>query len=210
MRAIPHAVATLAATSLLTLVAVGCSESSHPTTPTALAGAPGARFDQGNDNAGGDQNDQGGALLVRLKDACDPATFNVPPGPGPGTCTPHSGPTVTFANFIAELMATGVAPQWANVPGALEAGPLSTITAVNRGGEMHTFTRVANFGGGIVPALNALSNYPTVAPECGELENDDFVLPGGTYHATLHAHDRTVKFQCCIHPWMHTVVTVDQ
>lgn len=211
MRVVPHGVAALAATSLFSLLAVGCGESSHPTTPAAIAVAPGnVQFDRAGNDAGGDQNGQGDALRVNMKDACDPATFNVPPGPGPGTCAPHHGPTVTFANFIAELQATAVAAQWKNAPPALDADRLSTITAVNRGGEMHTFTRVANFGGGIVPELNTLSHNDTVAPECNELGNDDFVLPGGTYQATLQAHDKRVKFQCCIHPWMRTVVTVDQ
>jgi len=38
------------------------------------------------------------------------------------------------------------------------------LLAVNRGGEVHTFTHVAAFGGGIVLPLNELSHNPTVAP----------------------------------------------
>jgi hypothetical protein len=38
------------------------------------------------------------------------------------------------------------------------------LVAVNNGGEMHTFTRVANFGGGVVPFLNGLAGTPNVAP----------------------------------------------
>jgi len=50
--------------------------------------------------------------------------------------------------------------------------------AVNRGGEEHTFTEVEEFGGGIVPVLNALSGNPEVAPECLALEAADFIQPG--------------------------------
>jgi hypothetical protein len=56
-----------------------------------------------------------------------------------------------------------------------------TLLAANRGGEVHTFTEVEKFGGGIVPDLNALSGNPTPAPECLTLAPDDFVPPGGTY-----------------------------
>jgi hypothetical protein len=61
------------------------------------------------------------------------------------------------------------------------------------------------FGGGIVPTLNAVSNNPVEAAECKTLEADDFVVPGGTYRATL-TKDAVQRFQCCIHPWMRTTV----
>ena len=64
---------------------------------------------------------------------------------------------------------------------------------------------MAQFGGGIVPALNALSNNPVEAAECMNLEEDDFVSPGGVYRERLT--DASVqRFQCCIHPWMRTTV----
>jgi hypothetical protein len=74
-----------------------------------------------------------------------------------------------------------------------------------RGGEIHTFTRVAAFGGGIVPFLNGLSGTPVVAPECTALEPDDFVAPAATYEEEVQAGS-TQRFQCCIHPWMRTTV----
>jgi plastocyanin len=78
-----------------------------------------------------------------------------------------------------------------------------TFVAINRGGEVHTFTEVAEFGGGIVPVLNDLAHVPNVAPECNPnvLEPDDFVPSGGTYRETIE-HTGHLKFQCCIHPWM--------
>jgi hypothetical protein len=52
-----------------------------------------------------------------------------------------------------------------------------------------------------VPDLNQLAHVPVVAPECANLDDDDFVAPGGEYSETVD-HSGTVKFQCCIHPWM--------
>jgi len=206
MRASLPAAAVLAATSLCTLVIAGCSDSARTTAPaTRVASA--ASFDRGgNDGQDHQGNDD---RRVKIFDGCDPATFNVPPGPGPGSCAPHQGPTVTFATFIAQFTATGVAPNWKFAPPKLSEEHASMIQAVNVGGEVHTFTRVAAFGGGIVPPLNTLSHNPIPAPECLALDAEDFIAPGGTYNAPLGAHDKTQLFQCCIHPWMRTIVMGD-
>jgi len=82
-----------------------------------------------------------------------------------------------------------------------------TLVAINRGGEVHTFTHVEAFGGGIVPLLNDLAHVPNVAPECLQLEPDDFVAPGTTYEETVE-DTGTQRFQCCIHPWMRLEVRV--
>src|SRR5215475_275945 len=60
-----------------------------------------------------------------------------------------------------------------------------TLVAINRGGEVHTFTHVEAFGDGLVPLLNDLAHVPNVAPECLQLEPDDFVAPGTTYEETV-------------------------
>ena len=77
-----------------------------------------------------------------------------------------------------------------------------TLFAVNKGGEIHTFTKVAKFGGGVVPQINALLDL-TEAPECAAETN--FVLPGGA-DADDVVESGTTLYQCCIHPWMQTVV----
>lgn len=74
--------------------------------------------------------------------------------------------------------------------------------------EVHTFTRVADFGGGIVPQLNDLPTFHgwrRSAP-LKPSSQTTFVSPGGTYRETV---DRagTLKFQCCIHPWMRLEAT---
>jgi len=138
-----------------------------------------------------------------MMDACDSATFNA--AVAPGTCGRRGG--VSFNAFIAELTRNGVAGAWHFAP-PMTTGQLDqTLLAVNRGGEVHTFTHVAAFGGGIVPPLNDLSHNPVVAPECAKLEADDFVPPGGIYEEEVDATG-TQLFQCCIHPWMRLTVRV--
>ena len=145
---------------------------------------------------------------VSMMDACDPDTFNAPPpaGVGPGTCLRSGG--VTFANFLEQLGKHGSIGAWHFGPPNTSAKVGQTFLAVNRGGEVHTFTEVDEFGGGIVPPLNQLSHNPVVAPECTSLEPDDFVAPGATYVEEPLEHAGTAKFQCCIHPWMRLEVKV--
>jgi plastocyanin len=135
--------------------------------------------------------------LVNVHDACDPVTFNAVVGPG--TCVRTGG--VAFEDFIAQLVRNQFAGAWHFAPGNTTAKEGDTFVAVNRGGEVHTFTEVAEFGGGIIPQLNDLAGTPDEAPECKTLELDDFVAPGDTYREGLD-HAGTVRFQCCIHPWM--------
>jgi len=82
----------------------------------------------------------------------------------------------------------------------------------NRGGETHTFTPVAEFGGGFVDQLNGISGNPVPAPECLNLGAIVFIPAGGIeVGPTAGSADLPVgshKFQCCIHPWMRTVIDV--
>jgi hypothetical protein len=134
---------------------------------------------------------------ITMQDACDPDTFNAVIGPG--TCVHNGG--VRFDNFLAQLRQHGSVGAWHFAPGTTTAKVGQTFVAINRGGETHTFTEVAAFGGGIVPVLNQAIGETTVAPECTHLEPDDFVRAGGTYREPLN-ESGTKKFMCCIHPWM--------
>lgn len=143
----------------------------------------------------------GTTRLVSMHDACDSATFNA--AVGPGTCNRPGG--VAFSEFVAQLTVHQSAGAWHNAPSQMTAKVGETIIAVNRGGETHSYTRVAAFGGGIVPFLNALAGTPNVAPECATIPLAELLPPGGTDTEDPLAAGTTL-FQCCIHPWMRTTV----
>lgn len=136
-------------------------------------------------------------VLVNMFDACDPATFNA--AIGEGTCVRAGG--MKFDRFIDLLARLGFVGPWHFAPPNANVRIGQKFVAINRGGEVHTFTEVAEFGGGIVPDLNELSRVPEVAPECQALEPSDFVPPGGTDRDEVE-RGGTLKYQCCIHPWM--------
>jgi len=138
---------------------------------------------------------------VRLEDDCDPATF-----PAEAQCT-GDGDT-TFDELVAELLEDGEHGKWRNDPEEVTVRQGDTLTARNIGGEPHSFTEVQAFGGGCVPALNELLGLASV-PECGNPAAfpGTMVPPGGTL-TTGHLHQGTHTFQCLIHPWMRTTVTV--
>ena len=158
-------------------------------------------------------------LTVRATDKCDPTTFNA--AVGPGTCVGDG--TITFQHFIAEVTAAQKAGAWHFDPtvGTVDEG--AALMLENRGGETHTFTKVANFGGGFVAPLNALSGNPVPAPECATVTLGGLIpkppspaniflaagttAVGPTAGGSILPSGTTTKFQCCIHPWMRMEVT---
>jgi len=189
------------AASALALTVAACTDSGAPTVPStapSLSDRSGA-IASANANKNEDRDD---SRTVRMFDDCDPASFD-PALHDPNACI-GKGKT-TFDRFIAELTRSQVAQKWRFDPQHVEVEKGNDVFAINKGGEVHTFTRVANFGGGIVPILNTLSGNPTPAPECTTLEPDDFVAPGAMYTAELNT-DKLQHFQCCIHPWMRADV----
>ena len=97
---------------------------------------------------------------------------------------------------------------WRFDPAALSLTVGGSITATNYGGEVHTFTEVAQFGGGIVPALNTASGNLVEAPECKDITAADRIAPGGTFRTDAETTTGTHLYQCCIHPWMRETVSV--
>jgi hypothetical protein len=149
-----------------------------------------------------------GDKKVRLLDDCDPVTFNAVLGDGACIGNGHT----TFDEFIAELAATQDAHKWRNQPSQMLLNVGRPTLIENVGGEDHTFTEVAEFGGGFVNELNGISGNPIPAPECLNLANIVFIEPGTTGEGPTAGSPElpvgTHKFQCCIHPWMRTVVEV--
>jgi plastocyanin len=142
------------------------------------------------------------ARTVLIKDKCDSATFP------PGLCAPGEG--VSFETFKTQLAASGQAGGWRFAPAQLSLSPGTDLTVINTGRETHTFTTVANFGPGFVPFLNELVFGPgaTAIPEFNPVNpaTARFMAPGAT--RTLSLAPGTYKFECGIHPWMQTTVTV--
>jgi hypothetical protein len=117
------------------------------------------------------------AKHILMMDACDPETFNA--AIGPGTCVRQGG--VRFERFLRLLGQHQSVGPWRFAPATIHARVGQTLHAVNHGGEVHTFTEVEEFGGGIIPDLNDLAGTPIPAPECLALTGADFVPPGGTH-----------------------------
>ena len=154
--------------------------------------------------AGADPGDK----KVRLYDDCEPTTFNAVLGDGACIGNGHT----TFADFIEELEETQDAHAWRQQPLAMKVNPGRPTFIENRGGETHTFTKVAAFGGGFVDELNGISGNPVPAPECLNFGSMVFIPAGGVEQGpTAGSSDMPVgtsRFQCCIHPWMRTTVEV--
>lgn len=139
--------------------------------------------------------------MVIIRDNCDGPTFNA--AIGPGTCVRNGG--MTFEAFFARLDNGGAAswrfsPRWASV----KAG--GTVLAVNRGGETHSFTEVAAFGGGCVPPINAAMGLTPVA-ECDDPASGATFIPAGGTLRTGALSAGTHRFQCLIHPWQRSTIT---
>jgi len=145
------------------------------------------------------------ARHLNMLDDCDAVSFNAVIGPG--TCT-RADPGTSFQDFIGQLLATGQAPAWRFSPTSLQLSAGASIVAFNKGGEDHTFTEVANFGGGCVQVLDNLLGLSPV-PECGNpalfpgtlVEQGDSLQPAPLAPG-VHL------FECLIHPWMRATVTV--
>jgi hypothetical protein len=149
-----------------------------------------------------------GDKKIRMYDDCEPTSFNAVLGAGACVGNGHT----TFDEFIAELEPTQDAHAWRNQPTAMQINVGRPTFIENRGGETHTFTPVADFGGGFVTELNGISGNPVPAPECLNFGTMIFIPAGGTEDGpTAGSSDLPVgshKFQCCIHPWMRTIIDV--
>ena len=178
--------AHLAGASLVLLAAAACSDRTVNTEPLLSANGSVANLDKGGTTD----------RTINMMDACDGPSFNAM-----GIlCTRNGG--VTFSDLFGQLASQGFAGAWHNAPSQMDAKVGLILSAVNKGGEFHTFTKVAKFGGGFVPEVNAVLHL-TPVPEC--LAENNVIPPGGS-DADDVVQPGTTLYQCCIHPWMRTVV----
>lgn len=174
----------------LAVIQAACADSPTPTNPRA----PGAVASE-NRTVGGESG-----RVISIFDACDPTTFTENGVP----CTRSGG--VTFTQFLSLITPTHQPGAWHFAPSELNVKVGDTFIALNQGGEAHTFTEVEHFGGGIIPGLNAASGNPVEAEECKSVTPaNDFIAPGQT-RVDVADEEGDELYQCCIHPWMRTVV----
>jgi plastocyanin len=145
---------------------------------------------------------------VVVLDDCDAATFNE--AFGPGICLNVAGGQGVPVPVFLDALPAGH-PQWLFYPATLRIKRGDTVRAVNQGGEVHTFTEVAEFGGGFIPGLNDPPNSPAV-PECaGGYTNISVastrIIQGSSVLVT-DLHKGVHRFECCIHPWMRLEIEV--
>jgi plastocyanin len=148
------------------------------------------------------------AQVVAL-DECDPVTFNAVLGPD--FCKNIAlGYFTTFDNLFAEAAAGTPDPNWDFEPDVMKVKQGTTVSVVDQGGEPHTFTEVAKFGGGFIPGLNGPGE--TTVPECtggfGSVAVAKTRILQGSHLEVTGLSKGTHHFQCCIHPWMRTDVNV--
>jgi hypothetical protein len=154
-----------------------------------------------------------GHTEIHTEDRCDPATFNAG---GRVLCAPNFNGGVTLAAFNAELAANKQVASWEYGGGQIRVGLGDSFQVDNQGGEVHTFSVVANFGGGRVAGLNTASGNTVVAPECvagANAANVDIASRAGITVTTgangVIKTKGTFKIQCCIHPWMRTTAVIN-
>jgi plastocyanin len=168
------------------------------------ASADAAASGGASSSGGGSDDGPSGGRFIAIRDDCDPRD---PAWAPTGGCALRRG-NVTFAEFARELdspLALAVIGHqaWRNDPPYLVVEPGKTIRVRNEGGRVHTFTKVANFGGGKVPNP-ALNEGLVTAPECPTSVD---IPPGGSIRISgLAPGDH--RFECCIHPWMRALITV--
>jgi len=150
------------------------------------------------------------AQVVAL-DECDPVTFNA--ALGPDFCKNVALAALGYATTLTDLFAEAAkgTPDrgWDFEPDTVKIKEGTILTIVDQGGEPHTFTEVAKFGGGFIAGLN--DGQDTV-PECaGGFKNlavaKTRILQGSQTQVTNLSKGEHL-FECCIHPWMRVKVEV--
>lgn len=177
--------------------------------PTALLGTESSNGNA-NGNGNNDDGDRGSnnGRNIDVLDDCNPRDPDWAPT---GGCTLRGG-KVSVEEFNALLvspLSQSVVghPAWRNEPSyvAIETG--DKVQVRNRGGRLHTFTPVAQFGGGRVPPLN---QGLTMAPECALAQGavDRWAVAPGQKLEIRGLPIGNHRYMCCIHPWMRALVKV--
>jgi len=142
-------------------------------------------------------------------DECDPKTFNE--ALGPDFCKNISlGYFTTLSELFSEAQSGHPDPNWDFEPDTVHIKQGTTLSAVDQGGEPHTFTEVKHFGGGFIAQLNGPGEH--TIPECaggfGKVAVARTRMLQGSQLQVTGLTPGEHLFQCCIHPWMRVKVEV--
>jgi hypothetical protein len=162
-----------------------------------------------------------GGVVIDTQDACDEASFNAAGIP----ChrIDGSGKRVTLDDLFARVVKDKAHGAWRfhSDDVKVKAGEPVQVR-LGRGGEFHTFTKVARFGPGCVDVLNApIFGSPDLGPECAPVDTPGGPVPAPFVFDGIPTDGSTVqipaakltrgtnRFECMIHPWMKAKVTVE-
>jgi plastocyanin len=159
------------------------------------------------------QEDRPTPVQIVALDECDPTTFNAVLGPDFCKNVALAFLFPSFATTLADLLSGAAAgnpdPGWDFEPDRVAIKKGTPLIVVDQGGEPHTFTEVAKFGGGFVPPLNG--GQSTVKECAGGFTKVAVartrILQGSQLQVTGLSKGEHL-FQCCIHPWMRVTVDV--
>ena len=156
---------------------------------------------------------------IAMKDDCDPSD---PAWAPTGGCSLKNGDMTNaeFGQFLQSPLYNNAGagnppkfflvghPAWRNEPSHIEVEVGKNIQIKNEGGRLHTFTPVAQFGGGRVPPL-LVGTIP--APECALAPGaaDPYAVAPGDKLKLKATTEGIQRFMCCIHPWMRATVRVE-
>jgi len=160
--------------------------------------------------AGGPPEEDPPSLVqVVALDECDPATFNA--ALGPDFCKNVTlGAFTKLTDLFAKAKAGTPDPGWDFEPDTVHMKKGTILDVVDQGGEPHTFTEVAQFGGGFLPILNAPGE--NTVPECADGFSNLAVaktrILQGSHTQITGLSKGEHLFECCIHPWMRVKVEV--
>ena len=142
--------------------------------------------------------------VLELRDDCEVESWSVVP------CAygdDEDDGSVSEAEFRAELSDGGHGAWWIRQRAVtIDAG--DTLSAENTGGIFHTLTEVDAFGRGCVPDWNVA--VEETVENCGRIVTPQSLnlAPGQSATTAAPLSVGVHRFQCLIHPWMRTTVTV--
>ena len=147
-------------------------------------------------------------VQVVALDECDPATFNA--AVGADFCRNVAlGSATTISELFAKAAAGTPDRGWDFEPDRVNIEKGATLVVADQGGEPHTFTEVAQFGGGFVTGLN---HGEATVLECANGFSNLAVartrILQGSHIEVTGLKKGEHRFQCCIHPWMRMTVDV--